>query len=228
MDSKLLVNQAALLNAEGSHALTLGDAMAAHYKLKQALQVLSQATDSCIQQAPVIKEEGWYRSIVSSAVVPGLNETSQGGDFYVCNNALLFHFLDEDVIDSAAVAICCHCVMFNMALTLHQRGMLTGTERNFVSAGRLYEQCLRLSAEIEGSVDDLNIMAIAIWNNLAQLHYMLGDYDMAIENLKTVQGFVSDTDLEECVSPGLAHAVKLDNVILNVLVTSRPTTAPCA
>ena len=110
MDLKLLVNQAALLNAEGAHALTLGDAMFAHQKLKQALQILSQATDLAGQQAPVSKEEGWYRSIVSSATVPGLNETSQGGDFYVCANALLFHFLDEDVVDSAAVAICCHCV----------------------------------------------------------------------------------------------------------------------
>jgi tetratricopeptide (TPR) repeat protein len=221
------VNQAALLNAEGVHALTLGDAVVAHLTFAKALHALSNAAQFC-SRATDDEEKDWYKAIVSACDVPGLNGNIEVGGFYVCNNALLFDLLEGQAIDSAIVAICCHCTMFNMALSLHQRGMLAGTRRHFISAARLYEQCLRLSDAIDGPVDDVNILVMSTWNNLAHLQAMLGDFDKALENLQTVQHLVCDTDVERCASPGLARSLQIDDVILNVLVTRRPTAAACA
>lgn len=221
------VKQAAILNAEGVHALTIGDAVVAHQSFSQALHALSNATQFC-RQTTCDDEKYWHRAIVCACSVADLNGNSEAGGFYVCNSALFFNMHQEQVIDSDTVAICCYCTMFNMALCLHQRGMLTGARRNFISAAGLYEKCLVLASEIDGPVDDLNILDMAICNNLAHLQAMLGDFDKALENLEIVRHLLRDTDVEKCVSPGLAHVVQIDDVILNVLVTSRPTTAASA
>jgi hypothetical protein len=221
------VKQAAILNAEGVHALTLGNAMVAHQSFSQALRALSHATQLS-GQTTYHGDNGWHKAIVSAWAVPELGGNRDDDGFYVCNSALLFTLNEEQVIDSPTVVICCYCAMFNTALCFHQRGMLTGTRSNFMSAARLYEKCLLLGAEIDGPVNDLNILTIANCTNLAHLQAILGDFDKALENLETVKHLVPDTDVEKCVSPGFAHVLQIDEIILNVLVTSRPQTAACA
>lgn len=221
MNAKVLVHHASLLNAEGVQALTLGNSPIAHQRFKQALELMSHATQLNLPNSPTT---GYQKNVVSCCPVPGFDQN----DYYVCNNALLFNVpAEQQVMDAAAVANCCHASMFNLALTLHQRGVLTGSQKNLAAAGRLYEQCLRLSADLEGPAGEINILAMASLNNAAQIYYSLGDFDLAVERLESVRRLVSTTDLTEC-DAGLATVLQLDDVILNVLVTCKPSTAPCA
>lgn len=219
MNAKVLIQHASLLNSEGVRALAGGNAGAAHQRFKQALEVLSHATEPTLRFPPL---KASYPSVVLSCCpVPGFDQS----DYYVCNNALLFDVSAQQVLDGDAIAACCHASMFNLALTAHQRGLATGSQRTLASAGRLYDQCLRLSSDFEAPANEVNLFVMASLNNAAQINYSLGDFDLAVERLQSVRELVAETDLTAC---GLPNVLEVDEVILNVLVTCKPSTAPCA
>ena len=218
MDAKLLVQHASLLNAQGVHALKVGSSAAAHQLFREALEVMAQAPPIMPPSQPY---HGYPKIIVSSCDVPGFDRS----DYYVCNAPLLFDVTDLRCLDGDALAICCQATMFNLALTAHQRGMMTGFQGNLASAGRLYEQCLRLNNDIEGPEDEVSAVVLASLNNVAQIFYSPGNYDLALERLQCVQQLVSEAGLSACQS-GLT--TQLDEILLNVLAMCKPSTAPCA
>ena len=103
-----------------------------------------------------------------------------------------------------------------------------GSRSNLLSAGRLYEQCLKLSDDLPGPANDANVMNMAILNNIAQVHLSLEDFDSALDTLQSVQTLLPETNIEDCVSPALPTILQMDEVIRNILVTSAPTMAACA
>ena len=215
-----------MMNTAGVHALALGNAPVAHQSFRQALETLSCAASLCSQElAPVegidsAKSNSWQPTGLSHCPVLGLENEG----FYVCNSALLYNFQDF-IINDATIAMCCHSTMFNMALTLHQRGIELGVRSSLLSAGRLYEQCLKISSDLAETNGDAHVIKMATLNNVAQLHYSLGDYTSAIETLEAVRALLPDTDV---TSPAMTNMLQMDDLFLNILVTSAPTTAPCA
>ena len=219
------------MNTAGVHALSLGNAPAAHNSFRQALQTLSSAAAAIGNEGAAssisIDEpkncSGWQATCLSSCIVPGFEKE----DYYICNNALVYDIQGKGV-NSHSIALCCHCTMFNLALTLHQRGISMGSQNNLLSAGRMYEQCLKLGADLPGSFEDNNVIKMAVLNNVAQLQYSLGQFEAAVETLQTIRALLQETNLEECVSPAITSFLRLDDLFLNILVTAAPTTAPCA
>lgn len=170
-----------------------------------------------------VKNCDWRKRILSYSSIPGLS--SDG--FYICNNALLFNSQDsqDGNVNSTAIALCCQCTLFNMALCLHQWGNSLKSRSNLLSAGRLYEQCLKLGDDLPGAATDAIVIKMIILNNVAHLQCSLGDVDKAIENLETIRNLLMETSIEDCVSPALPAVLQLDELVLNVLVTAVPMTA---
>ena len=226
MNCKQLVCQACMMNTAGVHALASGNAPVAHQSFRQALETLSCAADlrgresGPVEGVDSAKSNNWQATGLSHCPVPGL--VNEG--FYICNSALLYNIQDIS-IDDATIAMCCHSTMFNMALTLHQRGIAVGARSSLLSAGRLYEQCLKISADLPGPPEDANVIKMATLNNIAQLHCSLSDYKSAVETLDAVRALLQETDV---TSPALTNILQMDDLFLNILVTSAPTTAPCA
>ena len=229
MDCTQLIKQASKMNSAGVHALSLGNAQTAYQSFRQALQALSSAAALCDQEVRFMNCDesktcsAWQATCLSSCIIPGLEDEGN----YICDNALVYNIQGKSM-NSDSIAICCHYTMFNLALTLHQRGISVGSQSNLLSAGRMYEQCLKLGADLPGSFEDNNVIKMAVLNNVAQLQYSLGQFEAAVETLQTIRALLQETNLEECVSPAITSFLRLDDLFLNILVTAAPTTAPCA
>lgn len=229
MDCTQLILQASLMNTAGVRALSLRNARAAHHSFQQALKILSLAAGLCNQESismdcdRATKSSGWQATGLSHCAVPGFDNEG----YYICTNAFVYNFQGKD-IDSETIAILCHCTMFNLALTLHQRGISVGARNALLSAGRMYEQCLKLIAELAEPAEDNNVIKMVILNNVAQLQYSLGEFEAAVESLQAVRDLLPETNIDDCVSPANTSILQMDDLFLNILVTAAPTTAPCA
>jgi hypothetical protein len=68
-------------------------------------------------------------------------------------------------------------IIFNLALGWHAYGKLTGRTSHFKKAHHLYELVVTVLENAESEDESYGVLECVVLNNLAHLHYELGNYD---------------------------------------------------
>jgi len=137
--------------------------------------------------------------------------------FYIYRNGLLLNATeDTDLI------FCNSLILFNLALAFHQRGARCGHEAHLRKAQNVYSLCLELA---NGGIPCLSALRIAILNNSAHIQFELADYESASETLNSLHQEVSRVFSSDQT---IFEQMHMDEIYLNVLLSTPPITAACA
>ncbi|CAB9508039.1 expressed unknown protein [Seminavis robusta] len=201
-----MIQQIVNMNNSGVSFLAAGDSLNALKSFKSALVLMGRAgEDDDFMRADTIV-------FGPSVQVVGLEDPY----FYVYNQALL---LDASATDLTWAN---SCVLFNLALAFHHKGLTSCDATKLQKALRMYDLTAQLIFEADPSATAL---AIAALNNQASVFYSLGDYPRAQERLDSVR---QAADLLPASSASPLEPVCLDEIFLNVAIVRPPAMAPCA
>lgn len=198
-------------NKVGVSYLAVGDGGNAVKAFKAAL-----VTMSGIAQDPSTETLFLSKNHKCTAVdIPGLEKDS----FYAFSKALVFEPSSEiDLSFTNAI------LLFNMALTFHQRGSYAGETSKLCKAQSLYKLSCDLINEISSCSGALLLAAM---NNQAQIHFELGNYAQAIDVLGAMGREANEICLAESPSSPFTQE-HFDQFYLNIAVTRPPIAAACA
>jgi tetratricopeptide (TPR) repeat protein len=210
------IQEACRLNNLGVMHLSHQDAASAVKAFKTSLSIMegvagkADSADMCSSTANKCLS-------CPSAVIAGLEDS-----FFIYNRALLLDpaFAQTDLAFANAV------ILFNLALTFHQRGKALGQLPKLQKALYLYDVSTKLIADMSSSAGALSLAAL---NNQAQILFALGEYSRGRELLDRVQSLAEQvpTPAEDDASSTFAR-YHFDEMYLNVTVSQPPTTAPSA
>jgi tetratricopeptide (TPR) repeat protein len=205
------LNEISHLNKVGASYLAVGDGGKAMKAFKGALVIMSD-----IAQDPAAGELfACSHQHCTSVDIPGLD----GDSFFVYNKALLFESSDQiDLSFTNAI------LLFNMALTFHQRGRVANEESKLRKSQSLYKLSSELVPEISSCSGALLLAAL---NNQTHIHFELGDYEQFGATLKIMEKEASEICPAECSSSPFTQE-HFDQFYLNIAVTRPPSAAPCA
>ena len=205
-----LLDQIAQLNKIGVLSLASGSEGEALKAFKQALVTMGQLT-----QHP--ESEVHFMSKVQTCTtqpLQGLNSS-----FYLYNKAFVFEGnLQLDIAYANAL------ILFNLAITFHQRGISQRDESKLRRALSLYDLSIQLISELSPYSGALLVAAL---NNSAQIQYGLGDYQGACETLELLENEAVHLPLSACSQDVLGEE-QIEQIFLNIALTMPPTVAASA
>lgn len=203
------------LNNAAAFFLSSGDVSASLNTLKKAMATVSvheQAADAAMDM------EVDVNYTVETGICQSLEIASlEDRYFYLFNRA--------PILDSSSdLAFANAALLFNMALTVHQRGLQVGEFKTLSKALRLYGLAIQLATLLgpRGS-----ILVMAALNNEASIYYCFGDYQTSHECLKLVPDAAS-TALSAIESQSPVDQAAMEEILLNVSIIQAPTIAACA
>lgn len=223
-----LFQQASLLNADGVECLTRCDGEGAYRSFKRALQVVTIMTREMEDQNDAPKGpalEFWP----SSKPVPRLQDDC----YYVYNHGLVF--ASPSTPTQHNMAFCAAVIIFNIALTYHQRGL--------PKASSLYEQVATIvractSADQDTTVvsydENAHVLQLIARNNHTHTLKAMGQLDLAQEGLEDLQELLYSVRLPEVCNTTLHPSLLittsdvLEELALNVLVPGTTVVAAAA
>lgn len=138
--------------------------------------------------------------------------------FYIYNRALLL----EASTDMPSVNI---TILFNMALTYHQRGLAKCELANLQKAVRLYELAIQLADAIGPKS---GFVAMAALNNQASIYFCMANYDAAREHLERISEAAAVLLSPEQSALSRADQNAMEEIFLNVAIMQPPTAAASA
>jgi hypothetical protein len=148
-----------------------------------------------------------------------------GDSFYVFNKALTFDVPQEEVDLGFFNAV----IMFNLALSFHQHGLVFGQEDKLRKSIHIYGLCAKL-LEGDATASSGSLMLAAI-NNKAQVYFTLSEYDQArqeLDQLKTCAESVVKMMDNSTSETSPFQPRDIDEFFLNIALMQPPTAAPMA
>lgn len=219
------LQEAIMINNEGAHLLSCGNASGALHSFQSAIATMKTAASSSSHTGAPRTACQNYRAYCSlfkleqrPDVPVGLQKNEQ---HYVYNRPLListdFEILSE-VDQDAFVHTSSTCVIFNFALACHQLGKSSGHEASLRRAGQLYSLTLKTLSGRENISDLHAVLQCLALNNLAQLHYDQCDYQGSQSCMETMYELVTTTD---CLQVYLDET-EAEEIMLNLFVQVKP------
>lgn len=200
------------LNNVGAALLHSGETNRAMTILRNALLLLSDGNlDGTASESFCSTNR-----LCASLKIPSHDES-----FYIYSNVLLLEtspFMDLEF--TAA------CILFNMALAVHQNGMEQGQKKFLRRALFIYDLCLRHIHEMDGNALALGLCAL---NNQARLYYELGEFERFDEVLNALHDSLgplmtmNNVNEESPFKPS-----DFEEMLLNTWTSKRPLGAPAA
>jgi len=143
-----------------------------------------------------------------------LRRTTNGGDFYFYNQAVVFYptplLESESDIANVDLTFYSAVIMFNLALCHHMRGIRIGKNTLLRKARVLYRKCSQLMKQYLGFVGGVHFLLIAACNNQAHICYELADAASFHVHLSEVKKLISKHN----------HMLTMKNeFFLNVLIS---------
>jgi hypothetical protein len=126
----------------------------------------------------------------------------------------------ESIILTASTSI-----IFNLALSCHQQGTITGNEILLKKAARLYALVVRILDNADSDDEVHYVLKCLALNNGAQLHYEQCDYDLSQICMEEMFHLLMQTD---CLLDDFLEADEADQVRLNMLHLQLPSVARAA
>jgi hypothetical protein len=210
--------QAARLNNHGVTALLEGDDKAAVAALTQSIKMMKQdmskPSNSDMKKSITLSDDCEH----STVELPGFQGAQEA--FIFTEAITIPENGDQSELDTQIYSA---VVIFNLALTFHREGK-NGKIKSMVKAQKLYTMVLKiLNNQCMNRV--AVIAKLASINNLSQIRFDCGKYELAREGLDHVSAFLrasgntNNTMLEEPEIQGL---------LINVLLLKAPVIAPAA
>ena len=147
--------------------------------------------------------------------------TSRYTGSFISSHALLLS--DECCMNPIEFEYCLResaCVMFNLALVHHWRGMRFGISSLLPKALKLYEMSFSLIRN--GSSFDTQHLILALLNNMGQIHYEMMQYNNARQCFKDLK------DLLTTRAATSADGPDVQGFLMNIMFLEAPQVAPAA
>ena len=258
MNAQVLVHQAAVWNRDGIAAVACGNGEKAHFCFRRALEImghLTQAPDLLeATMAAVVSVE----DVLSPIAVPSLQSErfyiyNCAMMFSPSPNADHQYSQTDATLFSAAAVFNMALTYHQRALfksggsRSNGRSSRSSTQHGaFRTAGRMYDQCLHILNSLppppaatnqqEVVWDPVSLLRLVVANNRSHIYYELQDFEkaqMTLERVRALSRYIAHTSalrrsLAKPTTFSLLQENSFDEIALNVLVTSRPNTAPCA
>ena len=203
------VQQIISFNNAAASCLASGDASSSLKTLKKAMAAISEHEEAGDMEMDYSMES----SMCSSVEITSMEDPS----FYIFNRALLLDASTDMAFANAAL-------LFNMALTVHQRGLQPGESDKLAKALRLYNLAIQLATTLGLRA---GMLVTASLNNQASIHFSLGEYSSSQEYLKLVPD-AANAALSAAQPQSLVDQAAMEEIFLNVSIIQTPTAAPCA
>ena len=202
---QMLFEHADALNREGISCLILADSNGAYTNFKLALQIMTEIT--CLAKDMDDATMGEVLELTKAVPVPLSNDSS----FYVYNHALLFQ--PHAAPSKRAMAFCVSVLIFNMALTYHQRGL--------AKAATLYGQAMLLLEDTIETGDgssgdyDVHMLQVLAQNNQIHMLSLTGETQQVIDGCEALRFAISSLKVTDNMA---VEDGPLTEIILNLLI----------
>jgi tetratricopeptide (TPR) repeat protein len=147
--------------------------------------------------------------------------TSQHTEPFISSHALL---LSSDCCTNPAEDEYCHresaCVMFNLALVHHWRGIHFGLSSLLPKALKLYEMSFSLIQN--GANFDTQHLVLALLNNMGHIHHELLQYNQARQCFKNLKELLTERAASASDGPDI------QGFLMNIMFLEAPPMAPAA
>ncbi|CAB9516604.1 expressed unknown protein [Seminavis robusta] len=226
-NTPVLVHQAALLNREGIAALSCGNSAKAHACFKHVLEIMGYIT-----QFPNLPQghaaTAWLQG-VSPVSIPNFDNER----FFIYNCALMFQPVASPNFTQLDITLYSAAAIFNMALAYHQRAVQTAGSSSASGmlriAARMYDQCLQIVRSLPAGIEsDASALVLIVLNNRSHIYFETQNYEKASAMLDHVQRLSRSMVRHNAVGGPVLQTESFEEIALNVLVTTRPSTAACA
>jgi hypothetical protein len=210
--------QAARLNNQGVTALLEGDDKAAVPALTQSIkmmkQEMSRPSNSNMKKSVTLSDDCEH----STVELPGFQGAQTS---YIFTEAIT---IPENGDQSELhTHIYSAVVIFNLALTFHREGK-NGKIESMVKAQKLYTMVLKiLNNQCMNRV--AVIAKLASINNLSQIRFDCGEYELAREGLDHVSAFIRGSGNTK---NAMLEEPEIQGLLMNVLLLKEPVIAPAA
>ena len=216
--------QAACLNNQGVTALLEGNDKAAVAALTQSINIMKQELSNVPENNDIKRSAPFssndYENRSTTGKLPGFHGAQ---DSYIFAEAInIPEHGDQTVVD---IQIYSAAVIFNLALAVHREGNTTGSASSMAKAQKLYLMVLEVLNNQYMNSRVAVIVKVAAINNLSQIRFDCGEYELVREGLAHLSTFLrasgntSDAMLEE---------PKIQGLLMNVLLLKEPVIAPAA
>jgi hypothetical protein len=220
-----LFAQAARLNNQGVAALLEGDDKAAAATLTQSIKIMKQelskvtAFDDMTKSAPFSSDDCVHSTTVE---LPGFHHGAQ--DSYIFTDAInIPEHGDQTVVD---LQIYSAAVIFNLALAVHREGNTIGNaSSSMAKAQKLYLMVLKVLNNQYMNNRVAVIVKLAAINNLSQIRFDCGEYELAREGLAHLSAFMRTSGN---TSDAMLEEPKIQGLLMNVLLLKAPVISPAA
>jgi hypothetical protein len=210
--------QAARLNNQGVTALLEGDDKAAVVALTQSIKMMKQAmskpSNSDMKKSATLSDDCEH----STVELPGFQGDLES---YLFTEAITIpENGDQSELDTQIYSA---VVIFNLALPVHREGK-NGKIESMVKAQKLYTMVLKiLNNQCMNRV--AVIVKLASINNLSQIRFDCGEYELAREGLDHVSAFMRASGN---ANNAMLEEPEIQALLINVLLLKAPVIAPAA
>jgi hypothetical protein len=215
--------QAARLNNQGVTALLEGDNKAAVAALTRSIKIMKQELSKPTENVDLTKSAHCSSDDCEHSTVelPGF----QGGqDSYIFADAIKIpeHAGDQTVID---IQIYSAAVIFNLALAVHREGNTIDNASPMAKAQKLYSMVLKVLNNQYMNNRVAIVVKLAAINNLSQIRFDCGEYELAREGLDHLSTFMRTSD---STNNAMLEEPEMQGLLMNVLLMKAPVIAPAA
>ena len=216
--------QAARLNNQGVAALLEGDDKAAVAALTQSINIMKQELSNVTEDNDTTKSAPFSsddcENSSTTVELPGFHVTQ---DSYIFADAInIPEHGDQTVVD---LQIYSAAVIFNLALAVHREGNTSGNASSMAKAQKLYLMVLEVLNDQYMNSRVAVIVKLAAINNLSQIRFDCGEYELAREGLAHLSTFMRTSDN---TSDAMLEEPKIQDLLVNVLLLKAPVIAPAA
>lgn len=211
-------------------------------------------TDTCSPQLGTLSMQQPSHSRTHTGDKSSSVHEQENSLFYVCREAIVFCERPSYTTPATTAAapgedICLatSIVLYNIGLTFHELGLVTGSRTKLVKANRMYHECAnvlnttmmmqhhRQAGEMSPSVLQTLQIALVARNNQASIAYLhQADFEMSSSLLDDVrrgyqQFMTTMTTTTTCPTSVVFDEVIMEELVLNLATLIRPPVgAPCA
>jgi hypothetical protein len=211
--------QAARLNNQGVTALLEGDDKAAVAALTQSIKMMKQdmskPSNSDMKKSITLSDDCEH----STVELPGFRGGAQ--ESYIFTEAITIPENGErSELDTQIYSA---VVIFNLALTVHREGK-NGKIESMVKAQKLYTMVLKILDN--QCMNRVAVIAkLASINNLSQIRFDCGEYELARQGLDHVSAFLRASGN---TNNAMLEEPEIQGLLINVLLLKAPVIAPAA
>jgi hypothetical protein len=215
--------QAARHNNQGVIALLDGNDEAAVAALSQSLkmmkQELSKPSNAYGEKSATLSDNCEH----STVELPGLQQGSQ--ESYIFAEAITIpEHGDHSEVDTHIYSA---VVVFNLALAVHNEGNKNGKIASMAKAQKLYVMILKILKNNECMNNRVGVLVkLAAINNLSQIRFDCGEYELAREGLHHLSAFIrAGGNTNDALSD---EGPEIQGLVMNILLLKAPLLAPAA